>query len=138
MHLKKIYHAGETNDHKNTNVVYAIKANSYRIGHGINIIQHPDYLTDLKNSLKTCFEMCPVSNVFLGYLNDFRKSIGPLLHSLKIAITLNCDDPGTFGYQDCTLDYYMAAISYNWGLEDLKQIGLNSIRYAVVDEETRE
>jgi adenosine deaminase len=39
--IKKVYHVGESSDHRNNNVEIAINAGCVRIGHGINILQHP-------------------------------------------------------------------------------------------------
>jgi adenosine deaminase len=41
LNVKKVYHAGETANHLNNNIEIAIKGGSVRIGHGINILQHP-------------------------------------------------------------------------------------------------
>lgn len=41
LHLKKVYHAGQTSCHLTNNIDIAIKAGSVRIGHGINILQRP-------------------------------------------------------------------------------------------------
>lgn len=38
-HLKKVYHAGETNNHLTNNIDLAVKAGTVRLGHGINILQ---------------------------------------------------------------------------------------------------
>lgn len=42
--IKKVYHVGETKDHKNNNIQIAINAGTARIGHGINVFQHPHLL----------------------------------------------------------------------------------------------
>lgn len=42
--IKKVYHVGETKDHLNRNIEVAINAGTVRIGHGINILQHPDLI----------------------------------------------------------------------------------------------
>lgn len=36
---KKVYHAGQTKDHRTHNLEVAVKAGSVRIGHGFNILQ---------------------------------------------------------------------------------------------------
>lgn len=52
--------------------------------------------------------------------------------SLGVPISINPDDPGKFGYEDSTLDFFMSMIAFNWSLKDLKLIGIYSIKYAVV------
>jgi adenosine deaminase len=55
--------------------------------------------------------------------------------SLGIPVSISPDDPGKFGYEDTTVDYFMAMISYNWSLKDLKLIGIYSINHAVCSED---
>ena len=66
---KKVYHAGETNNHKTGNLDAAVKGGSVRIGHGFNVLQRMDFLPSCKN---ICFEKNPLSNIFLGYNKDAR------------------------------------------------------------------
>jgi hypothetical protein len=37
--------------------------------------------------------------------------------SLGQALTINPDDPGKFGYEDSTVDYFCMIVSQNWGLK---------------------
>jgi hypothetical protein len=66
-----------------------------------------------------------------GLRDDTRISSAPILLSLGYAITINPDDPGKFGYEDSTVDYFSSIISFNWTLRDLKLIGLHSINHAI-------
>jgi adenosine deaminase len=110
------------------NIEIAIKAGSARIGHGLNILQRPEYLAYCKN---ICFEKNPVSNLVLGYQTDTRLSSAPVLLGLGYPITINPDDPGKFGLEDNTMDYFIAACSYPWGLKHLKLIAIHSINHAI-------
>jgi adenosine deaminase len=56
-----------------------------------------------------------------------------LLH-LGIPLTINPDDPGIFGYQDTTVDFFVALVSYNWTIRHLKLTFLYSIDFALCDE----
>jgi adenosine deaminase len=51
--------------------------------------------------------------------------------SLGIPISISPDDPGKFGYDDSTVDYFMSMISYNWTLKDLKLLAIYSINHAI-------
>jgi adenosine deaminase len=73
----------------------------------------------------------------LGYNNDAREASAPILLGLGYAVSINPDDPGKFGVEDCTVDYFLAAISYNWTLRNLKLIAFHSINHAICDEHTR-
>lgn len=83
---------------------------------------------------KVCFEFCPVSSCLTGLREDIRISQGPILMSLDVPISLSPDDPGKFGYENSTLDFFMSVLSYNWSLKDLKLLGIYSINHAVCDE----
>ena len=134
LNYKKAYHAGETRDHLTKNIEIAIKAGAARIGHGLNILQRPEYLAYCKH---ICFEKNPVSNLVLGYQTDTRLSSAPVLLGLGYPITINPDDPGKFGLEDNTMDYFIAACSYPWGLKHLKLIAIHSINHAICTEEIR-
>jgi adenosine deaminase len=131
---KKVYHAGETKDHRTHNLEVAVKAGSVRIGHGFNILQRIEFLPHCKN---VCFEKNPLSNLVLGYNTDAREASAPILLGLGYAVTINPDDPGKFGVEDSTVDYFLSAISYNWTLRHLKLVAYHSINHAICDEHTR-
>lgn len=86
-----------------------------------------------------CFELCPISNVITASSArlDLRLSTAPTLLGLGVPVTINPDDPGKFGYEDSTVDYFCAAVSYNWTLKHLKLIGIHSINHAICSEGQR-
>ena len=61
-------------------------------------------------------------------------SPAPLLLGLGYAVSISSDDPGKFGYQDTTVDYFAAVVSFNWTLRHLKLIAYHSINHAIVSE----
>ena len=71
-----------------------------RIGHGINLLQHPHLIPRCIG--KVCFEKNPISNIILSYVRDARNGSSPLLLGLGVPITINPDDPGKFGCVDNT------------------------------------
>lgn len=128
--LKKCYHAGDTRDHQNHNIEIAIKGGSARIGHGLNIFQHIEIIP-LCTSV--CFELCPISNVITASSArlDLRLSTAPTLLGLGVAVSINPDDPGKFGYEDSTVDYFCAGVSFNWTLKHFKLIAVYSINHSI-------
>jgi hypothetical protein len=56
-----------------------------------------------------------------------------LLLGLGVPVTINPDDPGKFGLEDSTMDYFVVFVSTNWNLRHLKLIGLHSINHAIVE-----
>jgi len=45
-----------------------------------------------------CFEVNHISNILTGLRGDTRISCAAVLMGLGYAVTINCDDPGKFGY----------------------------------------
>ena len=57
-----------------------------------------------------------------------------MLLGLGYPISISPDDPGKFGYDDTTMDYFAASISYNWTLRHLKLIAYHSINHSICEE----
>ena len=49
-----------------------------------------------------------------------------------VPIVISGDDPGSFGYNDLTLDYYMIFMAWDLDLFDLRAIANNSIKYSML------
>ena len=49
-----------------------------------------------------------------------------------LPIVLAGDDPGSFGYNELTVEYYLVFMGWGLGLYDLREIANNSIRYSSV------
>jgi len=75
-----------------------------------------------------------LSNLILGYKKDTRESSAPILLGLGIPVSISPDDPGKFGVEDTTFDYFLALMSYNWTLKHLKLIAYHSINHAICTE----
>ena len=54
-----------------------------------------------------------------------------------IPIVIAGDDPGSFGYNDLTFDYYLAFMSWGMSLLDLREIANNSIRHSSLDNQLK-
>lgn len=97
-----------------------------RIGHGINLSQHSYLLEKIKND-EICLEICPVSNQILKYVDDIR------LHPIKtflnygVKVSINPDDPGFFGYNGVTMDFFFVTMGTQLDYKDLKLCAYNSI-----------
>ena len=139
----KLYlHNGETNWAENQpiyrssddvstleNIYDAIVLEAHRLGHGLGYIKHPQlYKVLIENNI--AIELCLTSNHILGYTPDLRTHPGVNYYRSGIPVVLAGDDPGTFGYNELTLDYYFASLAWDLNLYDLKQIALNSIKYS--------
>ena len=86
-------------------------------------MKHP-YLLNLIKEQGIAIETCPVSNQILGFVADLRNH--PAVNYIRhgIPIVLGPDDPGTFGYDHFTIDWYEAYMAWGLDLLDLKNIAL--------------
>ncbi|KAI0228240.1 Adenosine deaminase 2 [Lamellibrachia satsuma] len=111
------------------NTLDAILLGVGRIGHGLGFIKRP-YLLQLLKRRRVVIETCPTSNQLLGYVPDLRNH--PAVHYLRsgIPVVLSSDDPGTFGYNHVTIDWYQAFMAWGLRLADLKLMALNSLRHS--------
>jgi len=65
------FHAGETHDRDVKNLHDAILLGTKRIGHGFQLFLFPK-LQDMVKEKDICVEVCPLSNMVLGYTKDLR------------------------------------------------------------------
>lgn len=78
-----------------------------------------------------------ISQIFLnlliyvkGYVADVRNHPAVNFYKSGVPIVIAGDDPGSFGYNDLTVDYYLAFMSWGLNLYDFREIANNSIRYS--------
>ncbi|CAF0982894.1 unnamed protein product [Didymodactylos carnosus] len=132
-----VFHAGETNwpddylssdDDVSTfeNIYDALVLRTHRIGHGLSLAKRPDMYQYIRDR-QIAIEICPASNQILGYVADLRNHPGIVYHRSGIPIVLAGDDPGSFGYNYLTVDFYLASMAWGLNLADLKQFAWNSI-----------
>ena len=111
------------------NAFDAILLGAKRVGHGIGYIKHPHLLNILREK-GIAVEICPVSNQILGFFPDAR--VHPAVNYIRsgVPVVLGSDDPGTFGYDSFTVDWYYAFLSWGLDLADLKLLARNSLQYS--------
>ena len=144
-----LFHAGETNwpqehlpsafgDGVSTfeNVYDALVFRTHRIGHGLSLAKRPD-LYEYIREREIAIEICPASNQILGYVADLRNHPGIVYHRSGIPIVLAGDDPGSFGYNELTIEFYLVTMAWGLDLADLKQFAWNSIQYSTIPEARR-
>jgi len=64
-------------------------------------------------------------------------STAPILLGLGYPVSISPDDPGKFGYEDTTVDYFASSVSFNWTLKHLKLIAIHSINHSICTEGAR-
>ena len=135
--LPLFLHAGESVYRENTNLYDAIILGTRRIGHGNLLNMNPALLPLLKER-DICVEICPISSYVLGYCLDLRVHPSRYLLNRGVAVTLNCDDPGFWGYEGVTLDYTYATVAWQLDLRDLKKFAMNGIQYSSLDDKRKQ
>ena len=129
-------HAGETHDKSITNLHDAVLLNTKRIGHGFQLFLFPNLVQEcIKKDI--CIEVCPLSNMVLGYTYELRNHPIRDLTFKGLQFSISSDDPGFFNYKGVTLDYAYATMAWELNIRDLKKLSLNGIKYSSVSEEKR-
>src|SRR5574344_389854 len=126
MKLPLIMHAGESRKTTNTNVHEALLLNDQRIGHAVNLFNFPSDIATIK-ARKVVLELCPLSNLILGYVDDLRSHPGKQYISDSISVTFSSDDNAIFKTSTINDDVFAAYTAWNLDLPTLKQCLLNSI-----------
>lgn len=126
-------HAGETHDKNVHNLHDAVLLNTKRIGHGFQLFLFPN-LVDECIQRKICVEVCPLSNMVLGYTFDLRNHPIRDLTFKGLQWSISSDDPGFFNYEGVTLDYAYCTIAWELTLRDLKKLSLNGIDHSSIPE----
>ena len=111
----------------------AILLGTKRIGHGFAIQHHPQLLEMVKEN-DIGIEVCPISNLVLGYTLDMRWHPIRLLMQKGVAVTINSDDPTFWGYSKLSLDFTYGFIAWQLDLKDVKQLAINSIKQSSISE----
>ncbi len=122
-----IMHAGETVDPSNNNIGTALQLGIRRIGHGLNLFQHPELEPKVKEQ-GVMLEVCPLSNQLLGYTPDLSKHPAAGYIKRGLNVTLNSDDCAIFDTAYLTDDLLAAYLCWDLSLADIKRCLLNSLQ----------
>ena len=129
-------HAGETLNLKNYNLIDAYLLKAKRVGHGYNLYMFPKLLEKYKKA-NIALEVCPISNIRLGYVSDLRQH--PVIEYIKrnIPVVIASDDPIFFENKALTDDWFSIILSFDLNLAEIKQLCLNSILYSGVSKKEK-
>ncbi|CAI2365028.1 unnamed protein product [Moneuplotes crassus] len=130
------FHSGESSDRNNENLYDAILLGTKRIGHGINIVLHP-HLVDLVVEKNIGYEICPISNLILGYTLDMRWHPARELMARGVPVTISSDDPTFWNYRGISLDFTYAFLAWDLDLKDIKQLAINSIHQSSIKDDIK-
>lgn len=121
---------------ENENVLDAYLLNSKRISHGTQLFRQPGLTEEIKKS-DVCIEVCPFSNMMLGFVNDLRHHPARYMIARGVQISLNSGHPGLFGYDDVSFDYLAAFVAWDLTIRDLKKLSMNGIQYSSCDDDIK-
>ncbi|XP_068623735.1 adenosine deaminase 2-like [Battus philenor] len=137
--LKYYFHGGETNWYgtsSDENLFDAVLLGTKRIGHSYGLIKHPSLLIAVKQK-DIALEVNVVSNVVLNLVHDVRNHPLASYLALGLPVVLSSDDPGAWGADPMSHDFYITFVgiaSKRADLRLLKQLVINSIRYSTLDD----
>lgn len=124
-------HAGESCSIYNKNISEIPLADNKRIGHALNLIYFPELMEKVKQH-QNLIEVNPISNQILGYVSDLRNHPARVLLANNVNLSINSDDPGVFGYDGLSYDFWMAYLNWDLTVKDLKKLVFNSIDYSTL------
>lgn len=122
-------HAGESCSLHNQNISEIPMEDNKRIGHALNLIYFPKLMEKVKQH-QNLIEISPISNQILGYVSDLRNHPARVLLANNVNISINSDDPGVFGYDGLSYDFWMAYVNWDLTVKDLKKLIFNSIEFS--------
>ena len=131
------FHDGESNDRNNTNMVDAVMLGCKRIGHGFNAYYYPLVREELKRQ-NIALEVNPISNQILRYVDNLQVHPASGYLAEGVPMVLSSDDPGVFGYEALTYDFYAATNAWLLDLRALKTLAFNSLRYSALPEDAKQ
>ncbi|XP_046813395.1 adenosine deaminase 2-like [Vespa crabro] len=136
------FHAGETGWYGSStdeNLIDAVLLGAKRIGHGYALTKHPLVMEIIKQR-GIAVEVNPISNQVLNLVKDLRNHPAAQLFANNFPVIVSNDDPGLWGSNALSYDFYLAfmgIMSQNSDLRALKQLALNSIIYSNMDTEQK-
>ncbi|KAJ8023521.1 Adenosine deaminase 2 [Holothuria leucospilota] len=139
--LPFFFHAGETKRFGDTdeNILFAILLNTTRIGHGFALIKHP-LLMDMVKQRNIVIEVNPISNQVLNLVSDMRNHPGVVFFSNGLPVVICSDDPAPWKTSGLSYDYHAAFMAFTRekdGLEVLKEMSRNGIKYSTMSEDEK-
>lgn len=107
-----------------------------RVGHGIRSIEDPALVDRLRNNGVT-LDVSPSSNICTGAAGSWEEHSLRKLYDAGVKVTINSDDPPFFN-TTLTDEYRRVAYYFNFTVDDICVLVLNSVRAAFLPEKEKE
>jgi adenosine deaminase CECR1 len=73
----------------------------------------------------------------LNYVSDLRNHPARVLLANGVPCSINSDDPGVYGYDGLSYDFWVAFMAWDLDVAKLKKLITNSIVYSSLSEEAK-
>ncbi|MFB9320471.1 adenosine deaminase [Cryptosporangium minutisporangium] len=117
--LHLVHHAGEACGPASIREALTV-GHAERLGHGIRILEDPELVAQVRDA-GVPLEVCPSSNVALGFVPSWAEHPLPALVEAGLVVTLNTDVPRVVG---STLTGEYSAVRDTFGASDAELAGL--------------
>lgn len=134
--LPLYFHDGESDWPSDQNLYDAFLLGSRRIGHGFNLFRFPTLERELKRR-GVAVEVCPISNQALRYVDDLRIHPASGYLNRGVPCVLASDDPGIFGNDGLSFDFWQAVVAWRLDLKAIKQLAQNSLTYCAMHDDEK-
>ena len=132
--LRRCAHAGESSGPLGIREAIDLLG-AERIDHGIRSIEDRGLVADLARR-GVPLDICPTSNVVLGYVGSLAAHPVDALRRAGVAVTINTDDPVLFGV-DLAGEYERCTAAFGWSRDVVADLARTSITASFADEGRR-
>ncbi|MEV4620443.1 adenosine deaminase [Asanoa sp. NPDC049573] len=132
--LHVVHHAGEAAGPASIREALDVGL-AERLGHGIRVLDDPDLVAEVRER-GIPLEVCPTSNVALGFAPSLAEHPLPRLRAAGLAVTLNTDIPEMI-HTTLRDEYAAAAREFAWTADDLADLARTSIDASFADPATK-
>lgn len=127
-------HAGEL-DEPNTHIRDTLTLGADRIGHGIQLINDPDLLRELRHG-PYLIEINLISNLLLEYVDEYSEHPFPEYLRIGIPVALSTDDRGMWD-SNITDEFFVAVREFDLSWSEIQLLSRNSISHGFLETDVR-
>ncbi|HTF09232.1 MAG TPA: adenosine deaminase [Asanoa sp.] len=132
--LHVVHHAGEAAGPASIREALDVGLTE-RLGHGIRVLDDPDLVAEVRER-GIPLEVCPTSNVALGFAPSLAAHPLPRLRAAGLAVTINTDIPEMV-HTTVREEYAAAAREFGWTVTDLADLARASVDASFADPATK-